>query len=167
MTFIFFFSDSEAAARFWANWRDLECTATSKESSHRSKARQVLVLGATDKPWEIKDSMRKMFFQRLYIPLPDRETRLRLIKNLLVDQLHTLPTQQLNDLVNVTNGYSGSDLTMLTKEALISPLRAMGDSIISASSNSLHPVNYDDFAVSLLTVRPSVAQSSVWQFCEW
>lgn len=40
----------------------------------------VLVLGATNLPWEIDSAVRRRFERRIYIPLPELEARARMIK---------------------------------------------------------------------------------------
>ena len=43
----------------------------------------VLVLGATNIPWDIDQAMRRRFQKRIYIPLPSAEARIYLLKNLM------------------------------------------------------------------------------------
>lgn len=41
----------------------------------------LLVLGATNLPWGLDPAMRRRFERRIYIPLPDYDGRLFLVKN--------------------------------------------------------------------------------------
>ena len=51
---------------------------------------QVLVLGATNLPWSLDPAIRRRFEKRIYIPLPEFNGRLSLVKNKLKDTPHSL-----------------------------------------------------------------------------
>jgi vacuolar protein-sorting-associated protein 4 len=50
----------------------------------------VLILGATNLPWALDPAIRRRFERRIYIPLPDYEARLGMVKRGLKDTEHTL-----------------------------------------------------------------------------
>jgi len=43
---------------------------------------RLLVLGATNLPWDLDPAIRRRFERRIYIPLPEFETRYGLFKKL-------------------------------------------------------------------------------------
>ena len=54
--------------------------------------------------------------RRLYIPLPDKNARRQIVINLLSkDQTHTLSEDDLDQICDMTKGYSGSDMDYLCK----------------------------------------------------
>ena len=44
-----------------------------------------MVLAATNHPWDIDDAFRRRFEKRLYIPLPDMDSRLSLLEHNMKD----------------------------------------------------------------------------------
>ncbi|KAJ8602640.1 hypothetical protein CTAYLR_004108 [Chrysophaeum taylorii] len=84
----------------------------------------LLVLGATNVPWELDPAIRRRFEKRIYIPLPDVVARTRMIELHLGDTPHTLTRSDFQELGKLTDGFSGSDLSVVVREALMEPLRA-------------------------------------------
>ncbi len=83
----------------------------------------VLVLGATNVPWELDAAIRRRFEKRIYIPLPEAEARSRMVKLHLGDTPNSLSENNFDALGRLTEGASGSDIKVLVKEALMEPLR--------------------------------------------
>ncbi|KAI2494470.1 AAA ATPase-like protein [Fragilaria crotonensis] len=84
---------------------------------------KVLVLGATNVPWELDAAIRRRFEKRVYIPLPDAESRAFMFKLHLGDTPSDLVEHDYEKLGKITKGASGSDIKVLVKEALMEPLR--------------------------------------------
>ncbi|KCV68453.1 hypothetical protein H696_04747 [Fonticula alba] len=84
----------------------------------------ILVLGATNTPWTLDAAIRRRFERRIYIPLPGVEARSRMLKlNLGNDVQCTLQPKHFKRLAQLTDGYSGSDLSILVRDALMAPVR--------------------------------------------
>lgn len=84
---------------------------------------QVLVLGATNVPWELDAAIRRRFEKRVYIPLPEAESRAYMCKIHLGDTPNNLTERDFEAMGEITEGASGSDIKVLVKEALMEPLR--------------------------------------------
>ncbi len=84
----------------------------------------ILVLGATNTPWSLDPAMRRRFEKRIYIALPDEEARARMFDIHLGSMENTLnkPTDY-DKLGALSDGYSGSDISVVVREALMEPVR--------------------------------------------
>ncbi|RHY76896.1 hypothetical protein DYB38_014220 [Aphanomyces astaci] len=83
----------------------------------------ILVLGATNVPWELDPAMRRRFEKRIYIPLPEVHARKVMLKIHLGDTPHSLNDADFTTLAAKAEGCSGSDISVLVREALMEPLR--------------------------------------------
>ncbi|KAF6006733.1 Vacuolar protein sorting-associated protein 4 [Brettanomyces bruxellensis] len=83
----------------------------------------VLVLGATNIPWQLDPAIRRRFERRIYIPLPDAEARVEMFKLNIGDTPTTLTPQDYHTLAQLTDGYSGHDIAVVVKDALMEPVR--------------------------------------------
>jgi len=83
----------------------------------------MLILGATNIPWELDPAMRRRFEKRVYINLPEPEARSKIFKIHLGNTPHTLTGADFEELGNLTDGYSGSDIAIIVKDALMAPIR--------------------------------------------
>ena len=127
---------------------------------------RILLIGATNRPQELDDAMRRRLVKRLYIPLPDPKARGQLIKHLLSDQSHSLNDEELSKIVELTKGYSGFDLNALCKESAIGPLRSVGN-IETVDLAALPPISFQHFSEALHQVRPSVSDKDLAAYAQW
>lgn len=149
---------------FLVQWSALQHAAAGKE--HEDVTR-VLVLAATNLPWVIDEAARRRFVRRQYIPLPEPETRLHHLRKLMAHQTHDLTEEDLEKLVKLTEGFSGSDLTALAKDAAMGPLRELGEKLLTTPRESIRPMGFKDFQSSLNLIRPSVSPEGLKVFEDW
>lgn len=83
----------------------------------------VLVLGATNIPWQLDAAIRRRFERRIYISLPDVEARTRMFQLNVGDTPCTLTTADYRLLAEMTEGYSGHDVAVSVRDALMQPIR--------------------------------------------
>lgn len=127
----------------------------------------VLVLGATNRPQELDEAARRRFVKRVYIPLPEPETRRELLENLLKSHASNLSKRDYDKIVRLTNKYSGSDLNALAKEASLGPIRELGSSVYTVPLDEVRAVDLNDFLEAMKTIRPSVAEESLIAYEKW
>jgi vacuolar protein-sorting-associated protein 4 len=83
----------------------------------------VLILGATNVPWEIDNAMRRRFEKRVYIALPEAPARSHMFKVHLGQTDNSLTVDDFINLGVMADGYSGSDISVVVREALMEPIR--------------------------------------------
>lgn len=83
----------------------------------------VLVLGATNIPWQLDSAIRRRFEKRIYIPLPDLTARTKMFEINVGETPCALNKEDYRTLGQMTDGYSGSDIAVAVKDALMQPIR--------------------------------------------
>lgn len=83
----------------------------------------ILVLGATNIPWVLDSAIRRRFEKRIYIPLPDEPARLHMFKLHIGNTPHTLSEDDFKQLAKRSDGFSGADISVLVRDALMQPVR--------------------------------------------
>uniref|UniRef100_A0ACB8FCI9 Vacuolar protein sorting-associated protein 4B n=1 Tax=Sphaerodactylus townsendi TaxID=933632 RepID=A0ACB8FCI9_9SAUR len=83
----------------------------------------ILVLGATNIPWVLDSAIRRRFEKRIYIPLPEDHARAAMFKLHLGSTPNSLSETDYRDLGKRTDGYSGADISIIVRDALMQPVR--------------------------------------------
>ncbi|MEQ2216562.1 hypothetical protein XENOCAPTIV_018297, partial [Xenoophorus captivus] len=83
----------------------------------------ILVLGATNIPWTLDSAIRRRFEKRIYIPLPEDHARSFMFKLHLGSTPSELVEEDFVTLGKKTEGYSGADISIIVRDALMQPVR--------------------------------------------
>lgn len=130
---------------------------------HNDDGGIVMVLATTNKPWDLDDALRRRLEKRIYIPLPDAETREEAFNihlstaDLAEPQENKAETKEEGEdveefttagalkaardeaeeenrrklcqvLASKTEGYTGSDIKLICREAAMMPMRRLMES---------------------------------------
>lgn len=131
---------------------------------------RVLVMGATNRPFELDDAALRRFPRRVYVGLPDESTRVDLLRQLLSNPnvASNLSNEDLTMLAKWTDGYSGSDLTHLARDAALAPLRDFdADQLRSLDVHHVREISLVDFRQSLGKIRRSLDKRSLVALEKW
>ncbi|XP_078671613.1 spastin-like isoform X2 [Branchiostoma floridae x Branchiostoma belcheri] len=135
---------------------------------HSGNDDRILVMGATNRPQELDDAVLRRFAKRVYVQLPELETRVVIMSRLLKKHNNPLNQKELQNLARQTEGYSGSDLTNLAKDAALGPIRELDPAQVkSMPADKIRNIRYSDFVDSLKRIRRSVPQNSLSSFEQW
>ncbi|XP_062160331.1 uncharacterized protein LOC133867604 isoform X1 [Alnus glutinosa] len=121
----------------------------------------VFVLAATNLPWELDAAMLRRLEKRILVPLPEPEARRGMFEELLPPQ----PDEEklvYDLLVEKTEGFSGSDIRLLCKEAAMQPLRRVmaileerQEVVPEDELPIVGPIKQEDIETALKNTRPS------------
>jgi katanin p60 ATPase-containing subunit A1 len=147
----------------------------------------VTVLAATNLPWGLDDAMLRRLEKRIYIPLPDKEARLALVKHACKD-LPLESTMDLGTIADKLDGYSGSDITNVCRDASMMAMRRaikglniieikkMRDDKLKAEQQGGEgaknqfgelPTTAQDFLDAIEKVNKTVSQEEVDRYKKW
>ncbi|XP_044746419.1 spastin isoform X1 [Coccinella septempunctata] len=132
------------------------------------ESEKVLVMAATNRPQELDEAALRRFPKRVYVTLPDMETRMELLRKLLAKQGCSFTQQELKRLATLTEGYSGSDLTALAKDAALGPIRELQpEQVKQMDPSAVRSLTMNDFLESLKRIRKSVSPHSLVAYEKW
>mmetsp|Transcript_25658 Transcript_25658/g.59785 ORF Transcript_25658/g.59785 Transcript_25658/m.59785 type:complete len:454 (+) Transcript_25658:80-1441(+) len=83
----------------------------------------ILVLGATNTPWDLDTAIRRRFEKRVYISLPEVEARQRLLQLCLGDTPNQCTQDDFAAIALKTENFSGADISILVRDAMYEPVR--------------------------------------------
>ncbi|GET89957.1 katanin, putative [Leishmania tarentolae] len=138
----------------------------------------VMVLGATNHPWDIDEAMRRRLEKRIYISLPDAADRVELFK------INTKSIKLGSDvdfvkLSHMLEGrhYSGADITNLVRDAAMMTMRRFMQEAdkTTLKTNAAEigrqvaeqPINMNDFLAAIKKVPSSINAANIKKFEAW
>ncbi|XP_033122815.1 vacuolar protein sorting-associated protein 4A-like isoform X2 [Anneissia japonica] len=83
----------------------------------------ILVLGATNIPWVLDSAIRRRFEKRIFISLPEPQARTHMFKMHMGSTKTTLTENDYKELGKSSDGYSGADISIVVRDALMQPVR--------------------------------------------
>ncbi|KAM0725380.1 Katanin p60 ATPase-containing subunit A-like 2 [Formica fusca] len=130
----------------------------------------VILLAATNVPWNIDVALLRRLEKRIFVDLPDEPSRLEILRFYVRDNLHDSP--EMFKLAQETAGYSCADLKLLCKEAWISQLRPIWENL-ETKAISVSDIRNDGlisamnhFVFAKHNVKPTTKHINA-QYMEW
>ncbi|KAF2074211.1 hypothetical protein CYY_004496 [Polysphondylium violaceum] len=87
----------------------------------------ILIVAATNTPWDLDMAVRRRFEKRIYIGLPDLDGRKNMFRIHMGSHGSSLSDDDYNILALATEGYSGSDIQFVCKDAIMKPIRSLNN----------------------------------------
>ena len=164
----------------------------SSTNNHRDDT--LTIIGITNRPKDINKAVLKRFIKCIYFPLPEEFTRKDLLKERFGSFAYELTDSEFDELVTRTEGYTGSDLEVLSRDIAMVPLRDMMNathfyirpdgkyhpclptkegstemSLLSLKSEECYvrPVTWQDVRNCLSRSKPSVNQEEMQDYMDF
>uniref|UniRef100_A0A2S2NP14 Katanin p60 ATPase-containing subunit A1 n=1 Tax=Schizaphis graminum TaxID=13262 RepID=A0A2S2NP14_SCHGA len=147
----------------------LSDTSTEEESG---ASRIVMVLAATNFPWDIDEALRRRLEKRIYIPLPNSAGREALLRINLRD-VKVEPDVNLTEIATKLKGYSGADITNVCRDASMMSMRRKiaglkPDQIRLLAKEEVDlPVSFQDFNEAIAKCNKSVSSDDLAKYEKW
>uniref|UniRef100_A0A8C7RVQ2 microtubule-severing ATPase n=1 Tax=Oncorhynchus mykiss TaxID=8022 RepID=A0A8C7RVQ2_ONCMY len=118
---------------------------------------RVLVMGATNRPQELDEAVLRRFAKRVYVALPTEDIL-----------WYNGNTWCMCNPCRMTEGYSGSDLTSLAKDASLGPIRELRpEQVRNMAANEVRNIRFSDFVESLKKIKKSVGPQTLDLYVRW
>lgn len=128
----------------------------------------LLIIGTTNRPQDLDDAVRRRFACKLYIMLPDKMARKQMIIKNMANEKHNLTEQQIDEIAEKTEKYSGSDMKNLCSEAALYSFQDIQlDKFVKISKEEIRHINFEDFNKALNIVKSSISGSELVDYESW
>ncbi|MFX1433464.1 MAG: AAA family ATPase [Promethearchaeota archaeon] len=130
----------------------------------------LLVLGATNRPWDIDIAMLSRFEKKVYVPLPDQAARAGIFKIHTAGVNSALNEEDFIELAVRSEGYSGRDISNVCREVIMIPVREldMGGLLEDPDKEVVvRDINLKDFLKTIKKVKPMTTGSELKRYQDW
>lgn len=132
------------------------------EGFDRKNGRAVLLMGATNVPWQLDPAMMRpgRFDEKIYIPLPDAAARRKLLE-IYLGKRPLDPNISLDQLVDKVEGYSGADIKYICDRAAVIPF------LSSVATGTDGTITMEIIEEVIKEAPRSVTKEVIKRFEEW
>ena len=130
---------------------------------------RITLIGATNLPWELDFALRSRFEKKIHVPLPGKEAR-SLIFEIHMEDVEVSPTIDYDELADLTEGYSGRDISVVCREAAMEPIRDLqrsGRMDDEREIIDIRPVSRDDLLQAIENIRPATPPEDIKKYINW
>jgi vacuolar protein-sorting-associated protein 4 len=130
----------------------------------------LLVLGATNRPWDIDTAMLSRFEKKVYVPLPDMPARAGIFKIHTAGINSDLTDEDYIELAVRSEGYSGRDISNVCREVIMIPIRELDMGGLLENSDKevvVRDIALKDFIKTLKKVKPMTTGRELNKYEDW
>lgn len=133
----------------------------------KKKQSPVYVIGATNKPWALDEAFIRRFQKRIYVPLPDANSRLEMF-HIYSRNLAIAKDVDLNELARLTEERTGSDIRDIFQAVQMKVVREFFE-IHADTDPTAKPreIAMADFLEAIPSCGRTVSEQSLVRFQRW
>lgn len=124
----------------------------------------IYVIAATNKPWRLDEAFIRRFQKRIFIPLPNKEARVELLK-LYTKGLKLASDVELEKLSEMLEGYTSSDIKDIVMAAHLRTVKELFER--HGGSGEPREITVGDFNDVIKSRKPSVSREAVKVYESW
>jgi len=135
--------------------------------TNKSKNSKLYVIGATNKPWSLEAGFLRRFQKRIYVTLPDNDSRNHLFKQYTIP-LKKEKTLKIEELSKLVQGYSASDIKDICQAVQLRVVNELFESgkAMEAESNP-RPISMNDFKEIIKIRKPTISIEMIRAYMRW
>ena len=141
-----------------------------------SAAGGLLLLGATNRPWDLDSAVLSRFEKKILIPLPDPETRKKILE-IHLEKKGFKTKVSYDELSRMTEGYSGREIERFCKEVTTTmvaeqnqELSKLVDKGLKAAREyqiQIRPLVKEDFLTAASHIHPGTTAEEMEKYRQW
>jgi SpoVK/Ycf46/Vps4 family AAA+-type ATPase len=126
----------------------------------------LFVIASTNKPWALDWGFIRRFQRRIFVPMPDMETRAALFEYYLRDVRKD--SIDYNYLARISNGYTPSDIRDICQLAVLEAVSELFESGKAINPDSKpRPLNTKDIEEAIHRIKPSITPEIEAVYVKW
>ncbi|HDT11811.1 MAG TPA: AAA family ATPase, partial [bacterium] len=136
------------------------------------KTGKVIIIAATNRPWDLDDALLSRFHKKIYIPLPDQKSREIVFEiSLKGAELDSITEESLS---RMSEGFSGREISVICREAIMNMIRDMNPDFHDINPKTLEkctlkerPLKKEDFDNAFSKTKKAADKDTIKKYKEW
>ncbi|EZQ07057.1 MULTISPECIES: AAA family ATPase [Acidianus] len=130
----------------------------------KSQQNFTLVVGSTNRPWDLDEAIINRFDYRIYVPLPDANAREGIFRHEIEGRGFTTEADY-KELAENSEGYTGREISYVCKKAIMYMIRRVND--FSEKIIKFDVIKSDEIKRALKETKPTTTSDVLRKFEEW
>lgn len=155
---------------------EIDGLTTNMSDDKEKEIPKVFLLAATNRPWDLDDAIMRRLTKRIYIPLPNPDSRRKLFE-IKLRSINLSKDVDFDYLVQHTDRYNSDDIESVCREAAMAPFKRRMISLANQQSTQFlkdveneiinEEICMEDFIKAIQNVKSSASDKYTAKYDEW